>query len=610
MLLIFLVSFCGGSEVSNNDSLVSSTITTVVDSTITTQESSTTSSTTTTNISDATSSDNKNKFENINSKFIFDKDSFPSLEWSQSFELIELDKGCINNSTFNPNSNFSVDTKINFEKIFLKSFDEIMRDDIFDIQKLTIDENIQSYEGLEYLTCLQYLDAGQGFKFWGRDYRFLSNLTELRYLNCKFCDHLRAEHLYPLDKLEYLITPAGFKNTSMLHKLSNLKYIDSQRSEGSCNDYDSLNNLENLKEIYLGNSDLSFYLNNDYENSNDDFVFSKSPSGKYIELLIKDGYDSFFTDFSDPDWTSNPIGFYNRNYMAKLMNALYKEINDEYEVVIFVGNRLDNIRSYNGMAQYISNNEPGLSFPIYSSAECFGSSGKLRGNLIFPSLNSFFNSTTTTYDWGDFTFVNAPLLHELFHLWGGADILPYHQVYVDEPGAGTGHFGFSTGGILGGFNNESLKELGNNDYQVDYFYTDGNGADTKMGNIEKYIMGLLPSSELGDLYAFIGNPIVVDEYCEKTLGKEDVFSICFNANKKITYTVEDLEQLYGKVEFKNTRSVSTLVVFVTDEKASEEAWSTLDQKVSWYIENITNDDGGYNIYETSDGLLELKFPIP
>ena len=89
-----------------------------------------------------------------------------------------------------------------------------------------------------------------------------------------------------------------------------------------------------------------------------------------------------------------------------------------------------------------------------------------------------------------------------------------------------------------------------------------------------------------------------------------MFSICFNANKKITYTVEDLEQLYGKVEFKNTRSVSTLVVFVTDEKASEEAWSTLDQKVSWYIENITNDDGGYNIYEASDGLLELKLPKP
>ena len=69
-----------------------------------------------------------------------------------------------------------------------------------------------------------------------------------------------------------------------------------------------------------------------------------------IELLIKDGYDSFFTDFSDPDWTSNPTGFYSRNYMAKLMNPLYKEIEDEYEVIIFVANRLDSVRSYDGMA--------------------------------------------------------------------------------------------------------------------------------------------------------------------------------------------------------------------------------------------------------------------
>ena len=604
-LILALVIACGSSE---ETSVQDTTTTTLQDTTPITS----TSSTTTTIISDTASTDdeNKNKSESINSKFIFDEDIFPDIEWSQSFELNELDENCISNSTYNSNSNISVDAKINLEKIFLKTFQEITSNDILNIQKLTIDEKFQSYAGLEYLTCLQYFDAGLGYSFWGRDYRFLSNLTELRYLNCKYCTHLRAEHLNSLTKLEYLVLPNSFKNTSKIHKLSNLKYIDAQGSEGSCNDYKLLDNLQNLKEIYIGSSDLSFYLNNDYENSNDNFVFSKSPSGKYIELLIKDGYDSFFTDFSKSDWTSNVTGFYSRNYMAEVMNALYKEINDEYEVVIFVANRLDNIRSYDGMAQYISNNEPGLGLPIYSSSECFGSSGKLRGNLIFPSLNSFFNSTTTTYDWGDFTFVNAPLMHELLHLWSGADILPYYQVYFDQPGGGSGHFGFSTGGILGGFNNESLKELGSNNYQVDYFYTDGNGADTKMGNIEKYIMGLLPSKDLGDLYAFLGDPIVVDEYCEKTLGKEDVFSICFNADKKITYTVEDLEELYGKVNFKNKRNIPTLVVFVTDEKASEEAWSTLDQKVSWYIENTTNDDNGYNIFEASDGLLELNFPIP
>ena len=31
-----------------------------------------------------------------------------------------------------------------------------------------------------------------------------------------------------------------------------------------------------------------------------------------------------------------------------------------------------------------------------------------------------------------------------FSIFGWADILPYNQVYVDQPGAGAGHFGFST----------------------------------------------------------------------------------------------------------------------------------------------------------------------
>ena len=42
----------------------------------------------------------------------------------------------------------------------------------------------------------------------------------------------------------------------------------------------------------------------------------------------------------------------------------------------------------------ISNNEKGIGLPIYSSAECFGSKGQLRGNAYFPSLSSFFNSET------------------------------------------------------------------------------------------------------------------------------------------------------------------------------------------------------------------------
>ena len=58
----------------------------------------------------------------------------------QSFELIEMDKSCINNSSFNQILIFLLMQKLTL-KIFLKSFDEITRDDIFNIQKPTIDEN-------------------------------------------------------------------------------------------------------------------------------------------------------------------------------------------------------------------------------------------------------------------------------------------------------------------------------------------------------------------------------------------------------------------------------------------------------------------------------------
>ena len=86
---------------------------------------------------------------------------------------------------------------------------------------------------------------------------------------------------------------------------------------------------------------------------------------------------------------------------------------------------------------------------------------------------------------------------------------------------------------MGGFDNKSLIELGNNNYQVDYFDPVGNSIETSMSDLEKYILGLLPKEDLGPIYSFIGDPIVFDKYCTKTKGEEDVFSNCFNASEKL-----------------------------------------------------------------------------
>ena len=581
------------------------------------EESATTTTPDTTKTTIADTTTGQEIISNDISKFNFEENIFPLYDdWE--FQLSPINESCAENSNF-LNIEVSNIAKNNLESIFSKPFDQITKKDIFNMQRLVVSGPLRSYEGpeiksyagLEFLTCLQYLEMGYGYDFWGRDYSFLSKLSELRLLDCSLCSQIRVEALYSLDNLEYLVTPREFRNPSMLHKLPNLQYIDAQHSVGGCSDYGLINKLENLKQIYVGGSDIANYLTINNSNYLTDSrlknKISRSPSGKYIELLVEDGLDSFFSDFSD--WTGL-TGFYDRGYMAELMNMLYEEIEDNYEVVIFIGNQLGHSRTYDAQAQYISNNESGIGHPIYSSAECFGSKGKLRGNIIFPSLDAFYNAETTSYDWGDFTYMSGPLLHELLHLWGGADILPYHQVNLDKPGAGAGHFGLSTGGVLGGLDNNSLKDLGNNNYQANYFMSDGSNLNTKMSKVEKYFMGLLPRDDLGDLYAFIGDPIVLDIYCTETKGEEDVFSLCFKAERKITYTIEDLEDLFGKVEYIGNREISTLVVLVTEEKATEEEWAMLDEKLSWYIEEKEVDDEGANIFEASDGLLKLVFPNP
>lgn len=580
------------------------------------EESATTTTPDTTKTTIADTTTGQEIISNDISKFNFEENIFPLYDdWE--FQLSPINESCAENSNF-LNIEVSNIAKNNLESIFSKPFDQITKKDIFNMQQLVVSGPLQTYEGpeiksyagLEFLTCLQYLEMWGGYDFWGRDYSFLSKLSELRLLDCNLCSQLRVEALYPLNNLEYLVTPRRqFRNPSMLHKLPNLQYIDVQQSVGGCSDYGLISKLENLKQIYVGGSDIANYLTRDNSNYLTDSTLkiniSRSPSGKYIELLVEDGLDSFFSDLSDyNEWT----GFYDRGYMAELMNMLYEEIEDNYEVVIFIGNQLGHSRTYEAYSQNISNNESGIGHPIYSSAECFGSKGKLRGNIIFPSLDAFYNAET--FDGGDFTYMSGPLLHELLHLWGGADILPYHQVNLDKPGAGAGHFGFSTGGVLGGIDNNSLKDLGNNNYQANYFISDGSDLNTKMSKVEKYFMGLLPRDDLGDLYAFIGDPIVLDIYCTETKGEEDGSSLCFKAERKITYTIEDLEDLFGKVEYIGNREISALVVLVTEEKATEEDWAMLDEKLSWYIEEKEVDDEGANIFEASDGLLKLVFPNP
>ena len=590
---------CGGSETA---ATVEETTTTLSEETTTTlsEETTTTTSTTTT----------LPKI-NFNYKTIFsEEDSFmEQYSWINEWVPSEVDDSCVSNSYLNQ-STVTPAAKRNLEIIFNKDFESIDNDDILNLKILSFFDgyelagslsfknsptnDIESYDGLEYLTCLQYLDLYD--QNLGRDLRFLSNLTNLRYLDLLSTDMPRIEVLYPLNNLETLILPAAFRELDKLVNIPSLKKIAAGYSL-TCQE-DVFSKMENLEVVLLNGSDIQSQKN--LPTREDSFSISKSPSGEHIELIVPGGPNAFMPDFD----AYNLSGIHSREYIMNVMENIYDVVDDNYEAVIFVGNQLESSVGYNGQASYISNDEPGLGTPIWSASSCFGSNGKLRGYVSFPSTSALYSVTSDDYG----TYGSGPLLHEIMHLWGGADIIPYFQIQNGLYGAG--HWGYSSGGVLGGFNPDSLNQIEDNVYQVSWFGTVGNDLTWNMGNAEKYIMGILPSEDFEDIISFV-DMIEVDDLCENYI--EDWyndFSTCLKPGKVLTYTLNDITDIYGDRAYIGSRNIDALVVYVSEESVTDAEWSILDEKLNWYTAGKTIDDGFQNIYEASDGLLNLSFPKP
>jgi len=548
---------------------------------------------------------------NLNYKTIFsEEDSFTeqySLKnaWAPS----EVDDSCVSNSYLNQ-STVTPAAKRNLEIIFNKDFESIDNDDILNLKILSFFDlyeldgslsfknsptnDIESYDGLEYLTCLQYLDLYD--QNLGRDLRFLSNLTNLRYLDLLSTDIPRIEVLYTLNNLETLILPAAFRELDKLVNIPSLKKIAASDSL-TCQE-EVFSKMENLEVVLLNGSDIQSQKN--LPTREDSFSINKSPSGEHIELIVPGGPNAFMPDYD----RLHLSGIHSREYIMNVMENIYDVVDDNYEAIIFVGNQLESSVGYAGQASYISNDEAGLGTPIWSASSCYGSNTKLRGYVAFPSTSALYSVTSDDYC----TSGTGPLLHEIMHLWGGADLIPYFQIQNGLYGAG--HWGYSSGGVLGGFNPDSLNQIEDNVYQVSWFGTVGNDLTWNMGNAEKYIMGILPSEDFEDIISFV-DMIEVDDLCENYIDNwYNDLSTCLKPGKVLTYTLNDITDIYGDRAYIGSRNIDALVVYVSEESVTDAEWSILDEKLDWYTAGKTIDDGFQNIYEASDGLLKLSFPKP
>ena len=530
--------------------------------------------------------------------------TFDFTSWGQDLKEVSDDNGCADRTTLFSDK-LTTQARLNLEVIFNKNIDQINSGDIKQKTSLnlsnmfegiegvsfyTFDQDdvpfteLSSWDGIEYLTCLQYLVLGTPYS---RDLRFLQNLSEIRYLNLGISVEVRMDFLQAMTKIEYLALPMDFKQLPELAQFSSLKEIYAPFAK-ACN-IEPLLAMPNLEELYLGGSMYQNSLKLQENKMVYPFDLSVDPTGRYLQLLAKGGTKQFnaepIFDLEDPTVGTGEEGtHYNHRYMMEVMQSIYKIVPDIFDVVVFVGNEEEVFASYSGEATQISNNVTGLGTPQWSMADCYGSNDRLRGFVTFPSTVGVLDGGPSTAMW------NSAFTHEILHLWGGGNILPYAE---NKSGTMTGgHWEYtSADGILGGFHGDTLEEIEDDVYRVDNFGGNGNPEiDRFMSPLELYMMGVLPADQVPATSIMLGVSQTKNLKGEKgnsceAYGYESWDGSCFKATSKDVVTIDYIEKLFGERPYEENLEISMLVVAVSEDPLTDIEWSSIDDRISWVTNN-------------------------
>jgi len=545
----------------------------------------------------------------------------PSSDWGRNPSVFSLSSDfgdCAEQSGFSVDK-LSSQARANLELITGMNIADVTAQDVSAVTQLDFaDENfwedefvrpasLVSYDGLEYLTCLQWLGLGYQQPPLSRDFRFLKSLTELRYLDLSGTAFAHVEFLLPLKKLETVILPYSFMAVSDLAKITSIRRISAPAAP-SCN-VESILNMPNLETVHLGGKNSSgagsYQQWKELNELNRDFNVSlvkvpNSPTGRYLQLLVKGGAAAFNPEPFTPESANS---YQDPQYVMDIVQSIYGVVEDDYDVIVFVGNVEASTASYLGQATQISNNIEGLGVPKWSIAECYGSEGRLRGVISLPSIGSLW-----TVEEGS----GSTLSHEMLHLWGGADLLPFIEDFEGEFTGG--HWGVSSAnGLLGGFDGNELETIDDGVYRTNHFFGNGGGPEDFLSALELYMMGVLPVSEVPDTIVFSGVSKLNDDNTCEDYGYEWWDGTCFRATKQTSVSIEDITDVVGERPYEGELDISLLVVAVSEEPLTDSEWARLDQHISRFVDTKPRDDLCSEIFDTcnnmwaaSEGRIRLK----
>lgn len=285
---------------------------------------------------------------------------------------------------------------------------------------------------------------------------------------------------------------------------------------------------------------------------------------------------------SDPQaWTCSATGTAARTWAR----AIYGKFKDSFDFIIFLAHSsltCDPTRAGEHVAA--KNDVSGIGRPVYDDTTSFGSAGKLRGVVWMPGI-SYLRS--------------GPALHELAHNWA--------QFILNAEPAGIGpHWGFASGGQLGGFDIRTLRDLGGGLYQANngqpgatWFGVNVNNANgVPYGDTELYLMGMRPAAGTSDFVSFRG--------AEFVNAAEGIFS----ATSMERSTIDELIARLGPrvpAYPDAPRDFRILTVVVTRDELTDAQFALVDEHVDLFGRTASDGDARwFNFWEATNGAGRLR----
>lgn len=234
-------------------------------------------------------------------------------------------------------------------------------------------------------------------------------------------------------------------------------------------------------------------------------------------LMTETEYESWKTNYDYSDQTTREA----------LFQDIYLKFEDDFDFIFLILKEATLPANMpTGELIQVSNSVQGIGLNDYDYSSNYGSNGKLQSVIHL----------------GRFNYMRlGPSLHELMHNWGNFAITT-HALF--EFGTNLNsfelvpHWGFtggSTKGQLGGFDQNTIVENGNNSYTVASFGSFANGENSvPYKEMELYLMGMIPVSQVSDFDVFKSITSQIDN-------GNDTYT--FTANQRETYTPTSLINL-------------------------------------------------------------------